>query len=75
MYITQCYFSEAGEEHSWRDLNQWHNIKDAKKDLLECKKLYKKSGGGWTRTTDLRIMSPTSYQPALLRDNPPRYNI
>ncbi len=42
MYITQCYYSEAGEEGSWHDLNKWHDLSDAKKDLKECLKMYKK---------------------------------
>ncbi len=30
------------------------------------------NGGGWIRTNDLRVMSPTSYQTALPRDE---YNV
>lgn len=43
MFITQCKFSDAGEEPFWHDLNERHNIQDARKDLKECKNLYKKN--------------------------------
>ncbi len=43
MYIVQCYYSEAGEEPSWRDLNKWFYIYQAEADLKYCLKMYKKN--------------------------------
>ena len=43
MYIVQCYYSEAGEDRSWRDLNKWFYLYEARVDLDECKKMCKKS--------------------------------
>jgi len=43
MYIVQCYYSEAGEEPEWKDLNEWFYIYQAEEDLKSCLKLYKKN--------------------------------
>ncbi len=42
MYITQCYYSEAGEEGNWHDLNKWFYIHEARADLKESLEKYKK---------------------------------
>ena len=43
MYITQCYYSEAGEMPSWKDLNSWFYIYEARSDLKQCLEMYKKN--------------------------------
>jgi hypothetical protein len=42
MYITQCFYSEAGEKSYWHDLNKWLELKDARADLKECRRTAKK---------------------------------
>jgi hypothetical protein len=47
MYIVQCYYSEAGEDRCWHDLNAWVELKHARNDFKDCKKSYKKSKYKW----------------------------
>ena len=48
MYITQCFYSEAGEDRQWHDLNKWDFLKDARRDLKECVRMYPaKNVKGW----------------------------